>query len=63
MNVHLELKNVTNKSSKIVEYTIAPIFMNQSSGAHEWAIEFEKPPNGFVLVSTFHSVLTLQQNY
>ena len=32
-------------NAKIVEYTIAPIFMNQSSGAHEWAIEFEKPPN------------------
>ncbi len=30
---------------KIVDYTVAPIYMSNSSGAHEWAIEFEKQPN------------------
>jgi hypothetical protein len=33
----------TNASVK--EYTVAPVYMDsQSSGAHEWAIEFEKAP-------------------
>ena len=29
---------------KIVEYTVAPIFFEDTSGGHEWAIEFDKPP-------------------
>lgn len=29
------------------EYTVAPIYMNETSGAHEWLIEFEKDPNNF----------------
>jgi len=33
-------------NAQIKEYTAAPIFMNEnSSGAHEWIIEFEKAPN------------------
>lgn len=33
--------------AEIEEYTAAPIFMNNqnSSGAHEWLIEFRIPPN------------------
>ncbi len=31
----------------INEYTVAPVFMNESSGAHEWLIEFDKDPNNF----------------
>lgn len=27
------------------EYTVAPLFMEAGSGAHEWFIEFEKEPN------------------
>ena len=27
------------------DYTVAPIFMNQQAGAHEWLIEFEREPN------------------
>lgn len=27
------------------EYTVAPIYMTQSSGAHQWVIEFEKEPD------------------
>ncbi len=33
--------------AQISEYTAAPVFMNESSGAHEWLIEFEKEPNNF----------------
>ena len=31
--------------SHIVDFTVAPVFMNESTGAHEWLIEFEKEPN------------------
>jgi hypothetical protein len=36
----------------IVDYTVAPIFMNESSGTHEWLIEFEKEPNNFEFFKT-----------
>jgi len=29
----------------IKEYTVAPIFMSQTAGAHQWIIEFEKLPS------------------
>ncbi len=32
-------------NSMILEYSVAPIFMNKKSGAHEWLIEFETFPN------------------
>jgi len=31
-------------NSKITDYTVAPIYMSDNSGRHEWAIEFEKQP-------------------
>ena len=33
-------------NSEIKDYTVGPIFMNEDStgGAHEWIIEFKKPP-------------------
>jgi phenylacetate-coenzyme A ligase PaaK-like adenylate-forming protein len=31
----------------VKEYTVAPVFMQNNSGAHEWLIEFEKEPNNF----------------
>jgi len=31
----------------VKDYTVAPIFMKNNSGAHEWLIEFEKEPNNF----------------
>ncbi|MDO8999530.1 MAG: GH3 auxin-responsive promoter family protein [Bacteroidota bacterium] len=31
----------------VKDYTVAPIFMDNNSGAHEWLIEFEKEPNNF----------------
>lgn len=31
----------------VKEYTVAPVFMSDKAGAHEWLIEFEKQPNNF----------------
>jgi hypothetical protein len=31
----------------VKDYTVAPVFMENQSGAHEWLIEFEKEPNNF----------------
>lgn len=31
----------------VSDYTVAPVFMSEGSGAHEWLIEFEKEPNNF----------------
>lgn len=31
----------------VKEYTVAPVFMENNSGSHEWLIEFEKEPNNF----------------
>ncbi|MGJ8667388.1 MAG: GH3 auxin-responsive promoter family protein [Patiriisocius sp.] len=37
---------------EIVEYTAAPIFMKgKQKGAHEWIIEFKKPPSNFEVFS------------
>ena len=46
--------------SEIVDYTVAPIFMEgKQKGAHEWMIEFKTPPKDLTL---FHKILdtTLQ---
>ena len=45
-NAENALKTVCKKTkAEIVEYTAAPIFMNgKEKGAHEWLIEFKKPP-------------------
>lgn len=46
--------------AEVMDYTVAPIFMNdKEKGAHEWIIEFSKPPED---VDTFRKVLdqTLQ---
>ena len=46
-NAEDALKRVCKQTSaEIVEYTAAPIFMNgKDKGAHEWIIEFKKPPD------------------
>lgn len=31
----------------VKDYTVAPVFMENNSGAHEWLIEFSKEPNNF----------------
>ncbi len=33
--------------ARVKEYTVAPVFMQNNSGAHEWLIEFERAPNNF----------------
>lgn len=39
-------KACENTNASIVDYTAAPVFMeNKSNGAHEWLIEFNKHPN------------------
>ncbi len=38
----------------VVDFTVAPVFMSNSSGAHEWAIEFDKYPDS---VERFAEVL------
>ncbi len=32
-------------NSELTEYTVAPIFMSDNNGGHEWIIEFKTPPN------------------
>ena len=49
----------------VLEYTVAPIFMNKNSGAHEWLIEFEVPPinmNDFILALDL-SLKSLNSDY
>ncbi len=31
----------------VKDYTVAPVFMENNAGAHEWLIEFDKEPNNF----------------
>jgi hypothetical protein len=33
--------------AQVKDYTVAPVFMTNDGGAHEWLIEFEKEPNNF----------------
>ncbi|GAB1307812.1 GH3 auxin-responsive promoter family protein [Urechidicola sp. KH5] len=36
----------TKTNAQILDYTVAPIFMSENkNGAHEWMIEFSKPPS------------------
>ena len=45
-NAEKALQIACEKTGAIVaEYTVAPVFMNEESGAHEWVIEFEKQPD------------------
>lgn len=48
-NAEAALKSATKLTqSEIVDYTVAPIFMvGKEKGAHEWLIEFKKPPSDF----------------
>ncbi len=47
-NTDAAIKAACEKTHAMVkDYTIAPVFMTKTSGAHEWLIEFEKEPNSF----------------
>lgn len=50
-------KTASALNCEVLEYTVAPIFMEgNEKGAHEWMIEFKKPP---VDVNEFRKVLDL----
>jgi phenylacetate-coenzyme A ligase PaaK-like adenylate-forming protein len=34
-------------NAMVADYTVAPVYMNETSGSHEWLIEFEKEPDNF----------------
>ncbi|WP_299151412.1 GH3 auxin-responsive promoter family protein [uncultured Dokdonia sp.] len=57
-NAEQALKKATQETGcEIKDYTAAPIFMDgKEKGAHEWVIEFKKPPRD---MSTFNSRLDL----
>jgi len=52
-NAESALKSVSKQTeSEIVDYTAAPIFMaGKEKGAHEWIIEFKKPPADYTAFS------------
>ena len=54
-NAESALRIACEKTHALInEYTVAPVFMDEQSGAHEWIIEFEKQPNN---LEYFASVL------
>lgn len=60
-NAEQALKTACEKTrAHIVDFTVAPVFMDEHTGAHEWLIEFEEFPTNF---DFFKSVLddTLKQ--
>ncbi|HQQ94042.1 MAG TPA: GH3 auxin-responsive promoter family protein [Bacteroidia bacterium] len=47
-NTDLAITQASEKAhASVREYTVAPVFMNENSGAHEWLIEFETEPENF----------------
>jgi hypothetical protein len=47
-NADLAIATACEKTHAMVkEYTVAPVFMSNHAGAHEWLIEFETEPNNF----------------
>lgn len=45
-NVESALRAACEKTHALInEYTVAPVFMGDNNGAHDWIIEFEKQPN------------------
>lgn len=39
------LKACKKTKAMVADYTVAPVYMNENSGSHEWLIEFEKEPD------------------
>ena len=60
--------NVINKLSskydlQIIDYTVAPVFMNKNKkGAHQWFIEFKKPPSKKINLSEVIDYELRQEN-
>jgi hypothetical protein len=44
-NTDTAILNACNKHNcSIRDYTVAPIYISENSGGHQWYIEFEQPP-------------------
>lgn len=63
-NTDAAIKAACEKTHAMVkDYTVAPVFMTKTSGAHEWLIEFEKDPNSFeYFVSVLDEALKKQNS-
>ena len=46
----------------VTEYTVAPVFMKENSGAHEWLIEFEREPNNMAFFADVLDKALKEQN-
>jgi phenylacetate-coenzyme A ligase PaaK-like adenylate-forming protein len=47
-NTEAAISEASEKSNALVkDYSVAPVFMENNSGAHEWLIEFDKEPDDF----------------
>lgn len=60
-NAELALKTACERTrTHIIDYTVAPVYMDKNKGAHEWLIEFENDP---INLDFFRSILddTLKQ--
>ena len=61
------LKNSKNlckkKNLEVVEYTVAPVFMDgKEKGRHQWLIEFKKPPSNMQEISSLIDELLKSEN-
>ena len=66
-NTEEALKTICKKTgSEIKDYTVAPIFMEgKEKGAHEWIIEFRKPPEELAYFTEFldNALKSLNSDY
>jgi len=66
-NAEEALKSICKKTgSEIMDYTVAPIFMEgKEKGAHEWIIEFRKPPQELAYFTEFldNALKSLNSDY
>ncbi len=66
-NAEEALKRICQKTdSEIMDYTAAPIFMSgNEKGAHEWIIEFRKPPSDVAYFTEFldNALKSLNSDY
>jgi hypothetical protein len=46
------LKTCNLLKCEVIEYTVAPIFIDEKSGGHQWLIEFKTPPVDLVVFTT-----------
>ncbi|MEX0274663.1 MAG: GH3 auxin-responsive promoter family protein [Flavobacteriaceae bacterium] len=66
-NAEEALKRICKKTGALIkDYTVAPIFMSgQSKGAHEWLVEFSRPPKdmGYFTEMLDNSLKSLNSDY